>query len=395
MLLDGIRVLDLGRYLAAPLCATVLADYGAEVIRVERPGGAEDREQGPKTRSGENVRFLMVSRNKQGITLNLDDPRGLELLRRLITHCDVLVENFSREVRQRLGLTYQDLCRVNPRLVVATVSGFGDEGPYSHRLAMDPIVQAECGSMSFSGHPDSPPIRSQVPWVDLSTGLYAALGTIMALWDRERTGKGQHVDTALFDTAVSYLGFYGPPAEYQALGLLRPRLGNAGYHTFIDLFTTRDGEDVIVAAVSNPLWRRLARLIGRQDLLEDPRLQDDSSRYEHHHLVREAIQPWVESRTLEEVMEETGKAGVLCGRVSTMAEVISHPQVRFRDLLTPLDVPQAGPLLHPRLGVRLSDLPSRLKSPAPRAGEHNDEVYTRLLGVSAEALAELRQGGVI
>ena len=394
MLLQGLRVLDLGRYISAPFCATVLGDYGAEVIRLESPGGAEDREQGPHAQSGDNLRFLMLSRNKKGVSLDLQQPGGRELFLGLAERSDVVVENYSPEVKRRLGITYEDLAQVNPRIILTSISGFGDDGPYSHRLGFEQIIQAESGAMSLNGYPDTPPVRSQVPWVDFGTGLYAAIGTILALKQREQTGRGQQVDAALWDTAISYLGFMGVPAEYRLLGLLRPQLGNAGFYTFTDLFFAQDGA-VLIAAASNPIWRRVAHLIGRPDLLEDSRFQSDATRYEHRHLICQAVQAWVSQHTLEEVTQAAWEARVPCGRVRTMAELADDPQVQARDMLTDVDVPQAGPVLHPRLGIRLSQAPTQIRTPAPGVGEHNEEVYTQLLGLSPEELADFRRQGVI
>lgn len=392
--LNGILVLDLGWYVAGPLCGTVLADMGAEVIRIEPPGGAEDRRHGPFAANGEGLRYLMVCRNRKGITLNLEKPRGKELFHELVRKADVVLESFSPPVKKKLGLTYDQLSQINPGIILTTVSAFGCDGPYSERLGFDPIAQAECGSMTFTGFPDSPHTRSQVAWVDLSTALHAAVGTVLALLHRMKTGKGQQVETALIDTAVSYVAFLGIMAEYEVLNQVRPKIGNAAFYTFVDTFYTKDGM-VFLAALGNPLWQRLTDVIGHPELKDDPRFADDELRWRNRHVILPVVQEWVGQHTRAEVFEIMGKARLPCGRVNSIPEVIHDPHIQARELLQKLDIPGAGPMSLPRVAIRMSLTPGRLERPAPKVGEHNGEVYGNMLGLSPRQIGDLRAEGVI
>lgn len=392
--LAGTRVLDLSRYIAGPWCACILGDMGADVIRIEAPGGAEDREQGPQTATGDNLRFLMIARNKKGITLNLEHPQGKALFHEMVKQADFVVENYSPPVKEKLGLTYDALKKLNPTIILVTVSAFGSNGPYRHRLGFDHIAQAESGSMSFTGFPDTPHTRAQTAWVDMSTALHSALGAVLAYAHRLKTGEGQMVETALLDTAVSYVSFPGVAAEYEVLGQVRPKLGNAGYYSFSDTFQAKDGM-VILAALSGPLWKRFAEAIGHPELVDDPRLQDDTSRWFNRDLIYPLVQQWVAERTVQEVFEVLGKARVACGRVQTVSQMVADPQVAARELFQELNVPGIGPVRHPRVAIRLSKTPGQINSPAPKVGEHNDEVYSSLLHLSPAEISHLREQGII
>jgi crotonobetainyl-CoA:carnitine CoA-transferase CaiB-like acyl-CoA transferase len=367
---------------------------GAEVIRIENVGGAEDRTQGPLAPNGDNLRYLMLGRNKKGITLDLDGQKGRALFRRLVEKSDVLVENYSPPVKQKLGLTYEALKSIRSDIILVTISAFGTDGPHHHRLGFDHIIQAETGAMSFMGFPDAPPVRAQIPWVDLSTAVHSALGVAFALMHRNKTGEGQWIETALIDTAVSYLSFQGVAAEYQVLGLQRPQLGNAGYYSFSDTFAARDGM-VMIALISDPLWRRLANLIGRPDLADDPRFAGDTARYQHCHVLNEVLQEWIGQRTVAEVMDAMEGARVPCGRVNDISQMVAHEQVAGRKLYECLEVPGLGHVAHPRVAIRMSRTPGKVETPAPRVGEHNKEVYCDLLGLSEQEFASLRAEQVV
>ena len=394
-ILDGVRVLDLSRYAAGPFCATVLAEMGAEVIRLEAPGGAEDRRQGPVAPSGDNLRYLMMGRNKLGITLDLEKPRGRELFHRLVERSDVVLDNFSPPVKKKLGLTYEVLEKINPKVILTTVSAFGNDGPYQERLGFDPIAQAESGSMSYTGFPGNPPTRAQVAWVDLSTGLHAALGTVLALYHRQRTGRGQQVEAALLDTAVSYVSMLGVAAEYQTLGQTRPQLGNSGYYTFGDTFQCRDGY-VMLAIISNPIWKRLAQVIGQEQWGDDPRFLDDTSRWNHRSLIREAVGQWAGQKTVTQTFAALGEARIPCGRVNSVPDMVRDPHVKARGLFVEVPVPgNPKPMPHPRVALKFSNPQPGVKSPAPQVGQHNHAIYCGLLGLSPRDLEELQQQGVV
>ncbi len=392
--LEGIRVLDLSRYIAGPLCTAILGDMGAEVIRVDRPGGSEDRALGPSTPRGDNMFYVMLSRNKLGVTLDLECEEGRELFRRLVAQCDVLVENFSPPIKEKLGLTYPSLTEIRPDIILVSISGFGSDGPSRARPAFDSIAQAECGVMSLSGFPDGPPMRLQISWVDMSTALFATIGTLLALMHRQRTGEGQVVDTALMDTAVAYVGYQGTAAEDQVMDLVRPRLGNAAYHAFSDTFSAQDGT-VLLSVPNNALWRRLATLVERPDLADDPRFASDTLRYTNRTEICEVVQAWAGQRTVAQVLAEATKARIPCGRVNTVHEMLADPQVAAREMFTTLNVPGIGPVIHPRAAVQLSRTPGRIERPGPLPGQDNLQVYGNLLGLSEDDLEGLGTRGVI
>lgn len=393
-LLAGIRVLDLSRYLAGPLCAAILADMGAEVIRVENPGGADDRTQGPLTTSGENLRCLILGRNKKGITLDFEKPAGQELFRRLLEKTDIVVENFSPPVKEKLGLGYEQLRQLKPNLILVSISAFGNDGPMSDRLGFDHVIQAETGVMSLTGYPDSPPVRSQLSWVDLTTGVYGALGAAFALLHRNKTGEGQLVEAALLDTAAAYVGYQGIIAEYDVLGLPRKRMGNAGYYAYADTFEALDGT-VMVATAGDAIWRRLARLIGRSDLAKDPRFVGDTARYENRHIISELVQDWVGKQPVADVTVAMEKARIPFGLVKHIPDVATHAQIAARKIFKNLTVEGIGEVPHSRLAIRMSKTPGVLERSGPRVGEHNQQVYCDLLGLPEAELAALQAEGVV
>lgn len=391
--LDGVRVLDLSRYIAGPLATAIMADLGAEVIRIESPLGGEDREQGPTSPTGDNFRFLMMNRNKKGITLDLDQPKGKELFLKLVAKSDVIVENYSPPVKEKLGLTYERLRKVNPRIIVVCCSAYGMNGPGRDRLGFDPTIQGESGAMSLTGFPDLP-TRSQLPWVDFSSGLYSVIGVLTSLVERVQTGVGKLIEIALLDTAVSYVAFFGVAAEYEVLHQTRPLIGNASHYTYSDTFSAKDGM-VVVGTASNPIWRRLAKLIERPDMADDARFATDSSRARHREVISKEVGPWISARTVSEVVETMVKARIPCGRVNSVPDMLADAQVAARKLFQPVEIPNAGVINHPRIPVLLGGDAPAVRLPAPRIGEHNSEVYGRLLELSSSHLAHLRSEGVI
>ena len=392
--LDGIRVLDLSRFLSGPYCTTLLADMGAEVIRIENVGGAEDRRQGPLLPNGDNPRYLMVTRNKKVIPLDIESPKGRDIFQRLVAKSDVVVENFGPPAKIKLGVTYEALQQVKPDIIVVTISAFGVDGPQSSRLGFDHIIQAESGAMSINGHPGTTPTRAQAAWVDLGTASYSAYAVALALLHRNKTGEGQWIETTLLDTAVSYISFHGVALEYQAMGMLRPQMGNSNYYSFSDSFAAKDGH-VIIAVISDPLWRRLATLVGHPEMAGDPRFESDTQRYFNQKEIRAVVEPWVAQRTVEEVIEEMKKARVPCGKVNLVSEMVAHPQVQARQIYQPLAVDGLGEIPHPRLPIRMSRTPSRIDTPAPKVGENNYDVYCGLLGMSEADVAALQEEKLI
>jgi crotonobetainyl-CoA:carnitine CoA-transferase CaiB-like acyl-CoA transferase len=390
--LEGIRVIDFGRFIAGPYCAMLLADFGADVIRVERRDGGEDRKLGPVTESGEGGLFLNINRNKRGITLDLGHTRAREIIRRLVGSADIVVVNLPLGVMKKLGLDYDSLRAVKDNIILVMASAFGPDGPYADRLGFDGVVQAMSGAMSLTGFP-GPPIRSVVSWADYGTALHGAFGAMTALYHRQKTGRGQLIDVSLLATAVTFM----TPllAELKTMGIRREQMGNTGYYAApSDAYRTRDGW-IIVPTIGGPMFRRWARLIGREDLIDDPRLADDISRGNNSAVINAAMSEWCSGRTREQAIAELEAARVPCGPCYNLDEVLADPQVNSRNLLEEIEYPggtKPVPIASPPL--RLSAAPAEACRRAPTLGEHTDNVLAEL-GFTAEDIAAFRRGGVI
>ncbi len=394
--LDDIRVLDFGRFIAGPYCGMLLADMGAEVIRVERPGGEEDRTIGLLGPHGENLSYASVNRNKKAITLQLiGNDRGRQVLADLVRACDVVLYNFSPDAARMMGLGYDRLKEIRPDLIVTAVSCFGSEGPYATHQGFDFIAQAMSGSLALGGYPDRPPLRAFMLPMDYGTALAAAFGTVLALRHRDRTGEGQRVDLSLLGTGVSWNAW--AIAEAEVLGRKRPWVANRGVYVGpTDLYPCRDGS-VFVACIMDTLWRRILRVIGHEELLEDPELHNDYARFEHRERVDPLIAEWCSERTVDEVLRELRAARIPCGPVLDLDEVASDPHVAATGMVEYSDLGLPGLERVPISGVpvRMSATPGRVVHRAPRVGEHNAEVYGGLLGYDQAELAELARTDVI
>jgi CoA:oxalate CoA-transferase len=393
--LQGIRVLDFSRYAAGPYGAMLLADMGAEVIRVEPPGGGEDRALGPLAPNGEAIVFGMIlARNKKGITLNLRSDAGKELLKELVRRSDVVLHNFTSGAPEARLLSYEALKEVNPGIIAVSISGFGNTGPYTQRPCFDSIAQALSGAMSYTGFPGSPPLRAAVAYVDFSTGVYVALGTMFALYYRQRTGEGQGVDLALLDTAVSFVAGLGTASEVKLLNFVRQPIGNYSFYTYSNTFPTRDGW-VMVNVIGEPLWKRFVQLLDKPELAEDPRFQGDMNRFHNRELITAIVSPWMAERSTAEVVRLLEEARVPCGKVNTVAEMVADPQVQAREMLVELEYPEVGKVPMPGVVPKLSRSPGKVEQRAPRVGEHNEQIYCGLLGLSPAEFARLQEEGVI
>jgi crotonobetainyl-CoA:carnitine CoA-transferase CaiB-like acyl-CoA transferase len=390
-LLEGIRVIDFGRFIAGPYCAMMLADMGADVIRVERREGGEDRKLGPVTESGEGGLFLNVNRNKRGITLEPAHQLAGEIIRRLVRSADIVVVNLPLDVMKRLGLDYDSLRAIKEDIILVMASAFGPDGPYKDRVGFDGVAQAMSGSMSLTGFP-GPPVRSIVSWVDYGTALHAAFGAMTALYHRQRTGRGQLIDVSLLATGVTFM--MPLLAERRTRGIKREQLGNTGYYAApSDVYVTRDGW-IIVPTIGGPMFRRWARVVGREDLIDDPRFKDDISRGDNAAAINEVMSEWCAARTREEAMAELERARVPCGPVYDLDEVLADPQVRTRKLIQEVEYPSEGfavPIASPP--VRLSESAASLRR-APTLGEHTDEVLSEL-DFSGDEIAIFREAGAV
>lgn len=390
--LAGIRVLDFGRYIAGPYCATLLADLGAEVIRIERREGGEDRYLVPVTEQGEGAMFISLNRNKKGITLDPSHPDSAEIKRRLIASADVVVANLPIDVLTRIGLDYESLKAIKPDIILAMVSAFGSTGPYAKRVGFDSVVQAMSGAMSLTGFAPTP-TRSIVAFEDFATALHTAFGTMVALFERARSGQGQMVEGSLLSSGIMLMA--GLLGERHVTGIVREQRGNASFHTApADVFQTSDGW-IMVQVISNPIFARWAKLVGRPDFIDDPRFADDLARGDHYEVINEAMSTWAKQRTTAEAIQQLEAARIPCGPVYDLEQTLHDPQIQARELLKYLDYPGSPkPLPVPDQPVRLSATPAEIRHRAPTLGEHTDEVLLEL-GFTEDEIAAFRLSQVI
>jgi len=392
--LEGIRVLDLSRALAGPYCTMMLGDMGAEIIKLEIPGtGDEARHYGPPFQEGESSYFLSVNRNKLSITLNLKDPRGKEIFRELAKKSDVLVENFRPGTMEELGLGYDSLKGLNPKLIYCAITGFGPKGPDSQRPGYDLIAQGMGGIMSVTGPIGGPPYRVGIAQADITAGMFAAYGIMVALFHRERSGQGQKVETSLFQSQIAQLTFQA--GRFFATGESPRPQGNQ--HPLIapyESFKTKDGH-INIAVGNNALWSTFCKVMGLESYEKDPRFDTNPKRVQN----RPALVDIIEERTVEFTTEELRKildeAGIPNGPVWTVGEALTAPQTIALGMVQELEHPRAGRIKVTGIPVNLSSTPGSLRQPPPLLGQHTEEVLSRLLGMDPREIQELRQKGVI
>ncbi|MGA2367194.1 MAG: CoA transferase [Dehalococcoidia bacterium] len=393
--LSGIRVADFSRMYAGPFCSMILRELGAEVIKVEfRESGDACRTIPPITDAGEGYTFSMLNRGKKSITLELKTEEGQKIARELIAKCDVLLENFKPGAMDRLGLGWDDVKKINPGLIYASLSGFGQTGPYAHKPAFDMVAQAMGGLMSVTGFPENPPTKCGPPIADLGGGAYTVIGILAALQHRHSTGVGQHVDISLQDfvwatTAVESL------AAYALTGNPPGRIGNM--HPGIvpwNVYQARDGY-VVLCILTIGHWQKFSRIIGRADLVEDPDQCAMVLRVGRRVELDGIVAAWVKDRTVAEIVQMMDEAELPCSPVLDTAQMVNDPHMKSREMTVEVEQMISGPLKMPGTVFKLSETPGDPFNPAPFLGEHNSEVYTELLGYSEEKLGELMDAEIV
>lgn len=392
--LDGVRVLDLTRVVAGPYCSMFLGDLGAEVIKVEQPGlGDDTRGWGPPFAGGESAYYLCINRNKKSLTLDLKSKRAVELLRELVKSADVIIENFRPGTMERLGLGEKELRSLNPRLIFASLTGFGADGPMSDCPGYDLIVQAWGGLMSITGTPDGEPVKVGVAIIDLVAGLMLGNAITAALFAREKSGVGQRIDTSLLEAEIASLINVG--SNYLVGGTVPARWGNA--HPNIvpyQNFKTADGY-LVIGVASEVIWKRFCQAIGRSELTDDRRFADNSKRVQNRAELVSLLSEMFLKRNNQAWFDRLTAAEVPCAPVQSIDQVFQAPQVLHRDMLMEVEHPTAGKVRMAGMPVKFSLTPASVRLPPPLLGQHNTEILKSWLGMNAEAIEELKREKII
>lgn len=392
--LNGIRIIDLSRILAGPYCTMLLADMGAEVLKVEKPGeGDGSRHWGPPWVGDQSAYFLSVNRNKKSLTLNLKTPEGREILKKLLADADVLIENFRPGTMERMGLDYETLSVEFPGLIYCSITGYGQTGPYKDRPGFDFMIQAQGGLMSLNGPVDGAPYKVGVAIVDVTAGMYAANAILGALHYRTQTGEGQYIDIALLDTQIAWL--INVAQNYFATGAKPKRYGNA--HPNIvpyEVFPTRDGH-LALAIGTDDQFRRFCEIIKRAELWEDERFQTNSGRVQHRQILISILQDLFQERKTEEWINLCVKHNIPVGPINDVPAVLNDPQVKARGMVQEINHPKLGTIKQLGPVARFSKTPATLTSPPPLLGEHTESILRDNLGYGEANIAQLKAEGII
>jgi formyl-CoA transferase len=394
--LTGIRVIDMTHNQAGPACAQILAFLGADVIKLEEPKGGDVARTNMRDRiDSDSLFFLVLNANKRSLTLNLKSEEGKRLFRRVIEQSDVLLENFGPGALDRLGLGYQELSKLNPRLIYATIKGFGTYGPYSSFKSFEPIAQAMGGAMSVTGFPENPPTYLYPAIGDSGTGMHMAIGILAALQQRHQTGKGQHVEVSMQDAVVNLIRV--SLRDHQRSGRPMPRQGNQLGRTVPGTtYPCAPGgpNDYVYIFAQPQMWKACISAMGQPELADDPRFASPESRWENRTALDAIVATWTRQRSKHEVMRLMGDAGVPCGATLDTGEVLTDPHLRARDMIVDVDYPTRGTYQTVGCPVKLSESPADVTRP-PLLGEHTAELLASLCGVSADDVQRLRAEGVV
>jgi crotonobetainyl-CoA:carnitine CoA-transferase CaiB-like acyl-CoA transferase len=392
--LRGVRVLDLTRVLAGPFCSMTLSDLGAEVIKVEIPGRGDDTRAFPPYIDGESSYFMSLNRGKKSITMNLKDDEATEALHRIAEKCDVVLENFRPGVTARLGVDYEALSRINPRLVYCSISSFGQTGPYAQMPGYDLIIQGMGGLMGLTGEPGRPPVRVGMAVTDICAGMYAVIGILAALRVREETGRGQYIDVSMLDGSVSWMTYAA--GNYFATGVNPPRMGSA--HPSIapyQAFPTGDGKYILIACGNDRLWGMLTDAMGAEELGHDPRFTTNSLRVEHMDTLIPILETEFMKKPRDEWLDRLQAMGFPCGPVYGLDEMFRDPQVLARGMLKEVQHPTVGKIKQIGTVLKFSESESSIQSPPPVLGQDTEEVLRTLAGYTDEDIERLREKGAV
>ncbi|MBM4235268.1 MAG: CoA transferase [Firmicutes bacterium] len=391
--LSGLKVIDLSRFIAGPYCTMKLGDMGAEVIKVETPGKGDDsRELGPPFLEGESAYYLSFNRNKKSITLNMREEQAKEILRQLIADADIFVENFRIGVTEKMGLTYEDVRKIKEDIIYCSITGYGHNSPYREKPSFDVMVQGEAGLMSITGFPDGPPQRLGVAIADILGGFHAVEGILLALLVKNKTGKGQFIDVSLMDSIIAILTYQA--GNYLATGKTPQRVGNR--HPMItpyESFETADGY-VIFAVGNQRLWESFVKALGREELNSDSRFADMQSRNQNPVELKAIIEGITRQQKTEKWVAVMEEAGVPCGRIRTIDQVLTDPHVAVREMVVEKEHPLAGPIKLIGVPTKLSLTPGDVTLPPPTLGQHTEEILTTL-GYSKNEITEMQEKGII
>ena len=393
--LDDLQVVEMGQLLAGPFCGQLLADFGADVIKIEPPGvGDPMREWGREKSGGLSLWWPVVARGKRSVAVNLREKQGQDIARALIAKADILVENFRPGTIEKWGMAPDELHRINPRLIIVRVSGYGQTGPYASRAGYGAIGEAMGGIRAVIGEPDRPPARAGVSLGDTLAATFACVGALVALHSRERTGKGQVVDSALYEAVLGIMESLIP--EYTITGYVRPRTGSILPNVApANAYPTRDAQEHLISGNQDTVWKRLAAAMGRPEWGDDPRFATHSARGQHQVLLDELIGAWTKTLTAAELEACLNEHAVPNGKIYTAPDMLADAHFQARKAIVTLMHPELGEFAMQNVVPKLSDTPGEIRWVGPTLGEHTDQVMTELLGFDRYRLSELRALGII
>lgn len=391
--LENIKVLDLTRVLAGPYASMIMADFGAEIIKIESPKiGDDSRAFGPFV-GKESAYFMSLNRGKRSMTMNLKNPKAQNLFKEMVKKADVVLENYRPGTMEKFGLGYEEIKKINPQIIYTACSGFGHSGPYSSKPAYDVIVQGMGGIMSITGQENGEPTRVGASVGDLTAGLFAVIGTLTALYNREKTGIGQKVDVAMLDCQVAILE--NAISRYLVSGVAPGPIGNRHPSiTPFEAFKAKDGY-VIIAVGNDRLWKKFCDLVNHPELIEDERFVSNVKRTENQKQLKAILDTIFPDKTVDEWLEAIDGAGIPCGPINTVDRVMKDPQVIAREMIVEVDHPVAGKFKMPGIPIKLSETPGTVETPAPLLGQHTEEILHEILGLSKEEVAKLKEEGVL